>query len=189
MSVVPILAVSVAADVAITKGETPAGDRTCLSFGDGTARGTTLRVIDDLPHLVVESAFGLERGLWGALARGGFSTPAPPPLRRNGSSRLLTDLSLPRLAERDWPDLLIARAAVTAVVNRWGDGPDTPDGVRDRMRAHSPEAADLADGLDDESIRVAVAGVRRVYRRWRALPPGGTLRLSWPLDESWLRSQ
>ena len=41
------------ADVAIVKGETPAGDRTWLSFPDGTARREDVRVIDDLPHLVI----------------------------------------------------------------------------------------------------------------------------------------
>jgi hypothetical protein len=61
------------ADVAITKGETPAGDRTWLSFPDGTARRAVVHVIHDLPHLVVESAFGLGDGLWGTLACGGFA--------------------------------------------------------------------------------------------------------------------
>jgi hypothetical protein len=81
---------------------------------------------------------------------------------------------------------VVAKAAVNAVVNRWGDGPGTPDGVRDRMRAHSPEAADVADRLDDETIDLAIAGVRRLYRKWSALPVGGTLRLTWPLHDSWL---
>jgi hypothetical protein len=145
----------VTADVAITKGATPAGDRAWLSLPDGTARLVVVRAIEDLPHLAVESAFGLEAGLWGALARGG-------PERERA----------------------VAAAAVVAVVNRWGQGPDTPDGVRDRMRGHSPQAADLVDSLDNDTIRVAAAGVRRLYRQWRALPPGGTLRLTWPLHDS-----
>ena len=61
-------AFSVVADVAIVKGETPAGDRTWLSFPDGTARREDVRVIHDLPHLVVESVFGLDEGLWGTRA-------------------------------------------------------------------------------------------------------------------------
>ena len=52
-------AFSVVADVAIVKGETPAGDRTWLSFPDGTARRAVVHVSHDLPHLVVESVFGL----------------------------------------------------------------------------------------------------------------------------------
>lgn len=145
----------VTADVAIVKGTTPGGDRFLVSLPDGTSRQAAARVIGDLPHLAVESAFGLEEGLWGTLARGGLCEASGH---------------------------VIARAAVDAVVNRWGDGPDTPDGVRDRMRAHSPEAADLADSLGDDAIADAAAAVRRLYRQWRALPPGGTLRLAWPSD-------
>jgi len=48
-------AFSVVADVAIVKGETPASDRTWLSFPDGTARRAVVHVTHDLPHLVVES--------------------------------------------------------------------------------------------------------------------------------------
>ena len=131
-------AFSVVADVAIVKGETPAGDRTWLSFPDGTARREDVRVIHDLPHLVVESVFGLDKGLWGTRAA-----------RPCHGLRLVTSLPL--------DDHAVAKAAVYAVLNRWGDGPDTP------------------------------AGVRRLYRDWAALPVGGTLRATWPLHDSWLR--
>ena len=178
---------SVVADVAILKGETPAADRTWLSFPDGTARRVDVRVVHDLPHLVVESAFGLDDGLWGTMAVGGFSPSAQAVTRRNGRIRLVTDAPLDELAVRRWPGHVVAKAAVNAVLNRWGDGPDTPGGVRTRLSANGPEAAELAGRLDDESIRVAADGVRRLYRVWSALPAGGTLRLTWPLHESWLR--
>src|SRR6201995_3480078 len=61
-------AFSVVADVAIVQGETPAADRTWLSFPHGTARREAARVGRGLPHLVVESVFGLDEGLWGSLA-------------------------------------------------------------------------------------------------------------------------
>ena len=35
--------------------------------------------------------------------------------------------------------------------------------------------------------RIATVGVRRLYRVWSELPAGGTLRLTWPLHESWLQ--
>lgn len=161
-------AFSVVADVAIVKGETPADDSTWLSFPDGTARRETVRVIHDLPHLVVESVFGLDEGVWGTLA-----TQCFPGLR------LVTDAPL--------DDHAVAKAAVKAVLNRWGDGPDTPSGVRARLRRLGRGPADLADRLTDEQIRVATAGVRRLYRDWAALPVGGTLRATWPLHDSWLR--
>ena len=159
---------NVVADVAIVKGETPAADRTRLSFPDGTVRREAVRVINDLPHLVVESVFGLDEGRWGTLA-----TRSSRPLR------LVTDAA--------FDDHAVARAAVRAVLNRWRDGPDTPSGVRARLCRSGPGAADLAGRLTDEQIRVAAAGVRRLYRDWAALPVGGTLRATWPLHDSWLR--
>jgi hypothetical protein len=183
-------AFSVVADVAIVKGETPAADRTWLTFADGTARRAVVHVIHDLPHLVVESVFGLDDGLWGTLAAGGFSPAARALTRRHRRIRLVTDAPLDDLGALDWPGHLVAKAAVNAVLNRWSDGPDTPAGVRARLRCcgpQSPEAAALAGELDDETIRLAVAGVRRLYQEWSALPVGGMLRLTWPLHASWLR--
>jgi hypothetical protein len=171
-------AFSVVADVAIVKGESPDRDSTWLSFPDGTARREAVQVIHDLPHLVVESVFGLGDGLWGTRAT-----------RRFTGLRLVTDAAS--------HDHAVAKAAVNAVLNRWGDGPDTPDGVRDRLRTVGQgtgrpgpvgqRAAALAERLTDEQIRVADAGVRRLYRDWAALPVGGTLRATWPLHDSWLR--
>jgi hypothetical protein len=180
-------AFSVVADVAIVKGETPAGDRTWLSFPDGSAHRAVVHVIHDLPHLVVESVFGLPDGLWGTLAAGGFEPANRALTKRNSHLRLVTDAPLGELAARNWPAHKVAKAAVNAVLNRWGDGPDTPEGVRERLRGYGPDAAELADQLDDDSIRVAAAGARRLYREWAALPTGGTLRLTWPLHDSWLR--
>lgn len=161
-------AFSVVADVAIVKGETPAGDRTWLSFPDGTARREAVRVVQDLPHLVVESVFGLEDGLWGTLTA-----------RQFPGLRLVTD--------EPFDSYAVARAAVNGVVNRWRDGPDTPAGVRGRLRRSGPGTAELAGRLTDEQIKMACAGVRRLYRDWAALPVGGTLRATWPLHDSWLR--
>jgi hypothetical protein len=35
--------------------------------------------------------------------------------------------------------------------------------------------------VDDETIALAIRGVRDLEERWMAVPPGGTLRLFWPL--------
>jgi hypothetical protein len=180
-------AFSVVADVAIVKGETPASDRTWLSFPDGTARRAVVHVTHDLPHLVVESVFDLDDGLWGTLAAGGYVPASRAVTRRNGRIRLVTDAPPDDIAVRNWPAHRVAKAAVNAVLNRWGDGPNTAAGVRDRLRACGPDAAELAGRLDDEAIRVAGVGVQRLYREWAALPVGGTLRATWPLHDSWLR--
>jgi hypothetical protein len=180
-------AFSVVADVAIVKGETADADRARLSFPDGPARQIVVRVIQDLPHLVIESVFGLEDGVWGALAVGGFAPAPKAPARRNGRIRLVTDASMENPAAGSWPGHVVAKAAVNAVLNRWRDGPDTPEGVRERLRAYGADAKVLADRLDDKSIRIAASGVRLLYREWAALPAGGILRVTWPLHDSWLR--
>src|SRR6202042_557726 len=131
-------AFSVVADVAIVKGETPASDRTWLSFPDGTARRAVVHVIHDLPHLVVESAFDLDDGLWGTLAVGGYAPASRAATRRNGRIRLVTDAAPDDIAVRTWPAHVVAKAAVNAVLTRWGDGPDTPAGGRDRLRREGP---------------------------------------------------
>ena len=170
-------AFSVVADVAIVKGETPDADQAWLSFPDGTARRTPAYVILDLPHLVVESVFGIGDGRWGSRADGRSEPASRTVSRGNGRIRLVTEVSAPTLA----------KAAVSAVLNRWGDGPDTPGGVRARLRRSGRDAAGLADALTDEELRTVAAGVRRLYRDWAALPVGGTLRATWPLHDSWLR--
>lgn len=180
-------AFSVVADVAIVKGETPAKDRTWLSFPDGTARREAVHVVHDLPHLVVESVFGLDKGLWGTLAAGGSAPASRAISRRDGRLRLVTTVPSGDLAAGNRPAHKTAKAAVNAVVNRWGDGPDTPAGVRARLRKSGPDTAALAGRLTDDQLRVAAAGIRRLCKDWAALPVGGTLRATWPLHDSWLR--
>ena len=124
---------------------------------------------------------------WGTLAAGGFEPASRAVTRRNSRIRLVTDAPFDDLAARNWPAHTVAKAAVNAVLNRWGAGPDTPDGVRARLRRTGTEASELASRLADEEIRVAGAGGRRLYRDWAGLPGGGTLRATWPLHDSWLR--
>ena len=67
-------------EITLVKGETSALDRTWMSRPDGSARQVAVHAVHDLPHLVVESLFGIDDGLWGVLAQGGFAAanrPAP----------------------------------------------------------------------------------------------------------------
>ena len=149
--------------IAIVKGETPAADWALVTHPAGGTRKIAVQVVSDLPHLVVESVFGIDDGRWGAVASGGA-----------------------RDAGR--PGQAVAAAAVDAVVNRWRRGPDTPGGVRDRLRARArretwlaARLAGLADALDDAEIGAARDGVQEACRQWARLPVGGALRLTWPL--------
>jgi hypothetical protein len=189
------------AGITIVKGEAASGDRTWLTKADGTTERVAVHVIHDLPHLVVESLFGIEDGLWGILVRGGFTAANRAVTARSRPARLVTDAEFDQLAAENWPGHRVAKAATNAVVNRWQDGPDTPAGVRSRMLAHpvpkrdkrapqraEADAADhlrrmreLAGRLDDETIQLAIDGVRRMFSVWSALPPGQSLRLGWPL--------
>jgi hypothetical protein len=188
------------ADVTLVKGESAALDRTWMSRPDGSTGQLAVHVVHDLPHLVVESLFGLEDGLWGVLARGGFSAAnRARTLSRGRRARLVTDLPLDELAAGNWTGHLVAKAATNAVVNRWQDGPDTPDGVRARLTP-APYSADRADAefrqriaallgrLDDATIALASEGTRKLSTEWARLPAGGILRLGWPLPPRALRS-
>ena len=203
------------ADVTVVKGESAALDRTWMSMPDGSTRQLAVHVVHDLPHLVVESLFGLEDGLWGVLARGGFSAAnRARTLSRGRRARLVTDLPLDELAAGNWTGHVVAKAATNAVVNRWRDGPDTPDGVRARLAPTPPSAgppsagppsagppsaasadaeyrqriADLLGRLDDATIALAIGGTRKLSADWARLPAGGILRLEWPLPAQALRS-
>ena len=49
-----------------------------------------------------------------------------------------------------------AKTITNSVANRWGDGPDTPAGVRDRIaRQGDPALQELVDHTDDETIAAA----------------------------------
>jgi hypothetical protein len=150
------------ADVAIVKGDTPAADWALVSLDGGVTRKVAVRVIIDLPHLVVESVFGIDDGRWGTAAAGGDP----------GAQR---------------PGHIVADAAVDAVVNRWRRGPDTPGGVRDRLRARAEREswlaariACLARTLGDAEIRAARDGVQSACRQWARLPVGGVIRARLP---------
>jgi hypothetical protein len=187
------------AEITLVKGDTSALDRTWMSLPDGSTRQVAVHVVHDRPHLVVESLFGLEDGLWGVLAQGGFSAANQARTRRHGRrARLVTDVPLDELGAGNWRGHIVAKAVTNAVVNRWQDGPDTPDGVRARLRpsaATGPAAdadyrrrvSDLLGRLDDSTIALAINGTRHLSTAWAGLPAGGVLRLEWPLPRAALR--
>jgi len=167
-------------------------DRAYLEVDRITRRGP-VHVSHDLPHLVVESLFGLDDGLWGELAAGSHAAAshaatARDPKRQKGGRIVSGAAAGARTGEWLTPGHRQAKTITNCVVNRWGDGPDTPAGVRERVAGqHSPGLEGLLARIDDETIALAIRGVGDLVRRWMAVPPGGTLRLSWPLTRDFGR--
>ena len=161
-------------------------DRAYLKVGDVTRRGA-VHVIHDLPHLVVESLFGITDGLSAELAAGfhaaaGHAASARDP-RRQKQGRIVSRAAAgARTGEWLTPGHRRAKTITNTVANRRGDGADTPAGVRDRVaRESDPNLEDLLGRVDDQTIAMAIRGVGDLQRRWGAVPPGGKLKLFWPL--------
>jgi hypothetical protein len=174
-------------EVALVKAAGPGDrDRAWLTVAGVTRRGA-VHVAHDLPHLAVESLFGIDDGLWAELAAGdhaaaGHAAAARDPKRQKRGRIVSGAATDARTGEWLTPGHRRAKTITNCVANRWGDGPDTPAGVRDRAaRQHDPTLPDLLARVDDQTIAVAIRGVRDLEQRWLAVPPGGTLRLCWPL--------
>jgi hypothetical protein len=104
---------------------------------------------------------------------------------------------------------MVAKTVTNAVVNRWGDGPDTAQGVRTRLErgssllqpaarhARTPAGGEayrwrireLLRGVDDGTIERAIRAVRHGYAVWDSLPPGEALHLEWPLPASFFEAR
>ena len=174
-------------EITLVKAAGPGNrDRAYLEV-DGVTRRGPVHVVHDLPHLVVESLFGIEDGLWGELAAGsheaaGRAATARDPKRHKQGRIVSGAASGAPTSEWLTPGHRLAKIITNCVTNRWGDGADTPGGVRERVaRQDNALLADLLTRVDDDTIALAIRGVRDLERRWRAVPPGGKLSLSWPL--------
>jgi hypothetical protein len=174
-------------DIALVKRYRGGDDDRVYLTVDGRTRRGPIHVMHDLPHLVVESLFDIGDGLWGELAAGRHdassraSTARDPKRRKTG--RIVSGAATGARTE-EWLSAgrRAAKVITNAVVNRGGDGPDTPAGVRQRLAGHdSPEVDAVLNRVSDHTIATAIAGVRILQQRWMATPASETMRLSWPL--------
>jgi hypothetical protein len=181
-----------AVEIIIVKGDAAGADDRTRIIQDGEPRRVAVHVLHDLPHLVVESLFGLDGGLWGELAAGkhgqaNLAAGARDPKRRK-QGRIVSGAAT-GAATGEWLSVEHRRAktVTNAVLNRWGDGPDTPTGVRGRLAGGGDPAIDaLLARLTDKTIEAAIRGVDQLFLIWAETPPGGSLRLNWPLSPEYL---
>jgi hypothetical protein len=164
-------------------------DRVYLEV-DGQIRRAAVHVVHDLPHLAVESIFAIADGLWGELNAGmhadaGFAATARDP-KREKQGRIGSGAAS-GVRTREWlsEGHRVAKSVTNAVANRWGDGPDTPAGVRFRLvRGADEPIQNLMARVNHEIVAASIQAVRDLDRQWANTPPGGALRLSRPLDRS-----
>lgn len=174
-------------EITLVKALGPGGQDTAWLVDGGTSRRAAVHPVHDLPHLAVESVFGIADGLWAELAAGAHDeagrAAGARDTRRAKYGRIVTgEAAGVRATQWLTAGHRRAKTVTNCVANQFGDGPDTPRGVRDRAAGYpDPAAAKLLDGLDDDTIAAAITAVRGLLLRWAQVPPGGTLRLTWPL--------
>jgi hypothetical protein len=135
-----------------------------ITSDDGSTVDGTIHVTHDLPHLVVESLYGLDDGLWGSLAAG---------------------LGQPGLTDGH----LVAKTLTNLTYGKWGDGPATAAELRAGVDAERHKrlwsvVRERLAAVDDEAIELAIAGIPWLVGLWREVADGSSLELEWPLPRS-----
>lgn len=184
-------------DIAIVKaalrGER---DGMWVTRSDGSSAQVPINVPHDLPHLVVESWFGLTHGFWGLIDEGAFAgdikAAGSRDSRRAKKGRIGVLAARPGQSPvgpdpllRDHSEELQAAKAITNAFRLWGMADREPDTVRARLGSPAAVNRVVREVLD----RMSNADVESVYERqdalwarWLAVPPGEKLRLRWPCD-------
>lgn len=134
--------------------------------------GPAGRVPHDIAHLLVEEAFGLDRGLWGVLAAGGTVQNASvvdgrQPPHAAARAEAIVAPARPMLQQAE---VLVRAVADFALAGTPRDLAGFQRACGERWRVDGITADDLERVCGD----VQTAGVE-----WAAVPVDGELRLSW----------
>ena len=186
-------------DIVVIKGERPGErERMWITRNDGSTVDFPIHMGHDLPHLVVESWFGLEFGFWGLIAAGAFSQEIEAFHARDArkvkdgrhgvmmglarQSPVSGETQDPLVAQHE--DELIAAKALTNAFRPWGDGTDNAEGVRARLAPAADANAVVRNAiaeLTNDEIEGLQEALEKTARDWDAIPPGGRIELRWPL--------
>jgi len=177
-------------NIVVVKGRPGERDRMWVTRSDGSTDQVPINMVHDLPHLVVESAFGLEFGFWGLIDAGAFSREIEAShardakrseagrhgilMGRAAQSPLADEQLDPLVAEHE--EELIAAKALTNAFRGPGD-------VREQLAAAAAGNEIVREKiatLDDETIDRIRSELREAEAEWRAVPAGGRLELRWP---------
>jgi hypothetical protein len=121
----------------------------------------------DLAHYVVESAMKTQDGFYGLLA-GGMDIAD---FARKGAAREISDAAIAvECAVGQFTELAPDARVLAAEELNWL--------IAEAVRGVRPKAA--PPSFDEPTLAAMRARHRELLRRWRDLPPGGTLELDWP---------
>src|SRR5258708_28971002 len=124
-------------EITLVKAPRPGGRDAAWLADGGISGGAGVHPVHDLPHLAVESTFGIADGLWAELAAGAHDeagrAAGARDARRAKYGRIVTGEAA-GVPATQWLTAGHRRAktVTNCVANQFRDGPDTPRGVRDR---------------------------------------------------------
>jgi hypothetical protein len=166
--------------IRFTKGAR--SDTIAVTRGDGNSaqfafphKGPTPH---DAYHLAVESELGLTRGFWGLVAAG----MDPGEVGALAAAGGHASAKRARMPDADIAELVQAERLVESFeAESWSAGEDD-DGIRLMAAAGWSASHVPALALDAAALARIRCQIARFAESWAALPIGGSLERTWPLD-------
>lgn len=184
--------------IVVVKGRSGERDRMWVTRSDGSSAQVPINMAHDLPHLVVESIFGLRFGFWGLIDAGAFTAEieashARDPKRvKDGRSGVLMGRARQSPLASDDPLVteheaeLMAAKALTNIFRTPDGGPATAAELRVRLADASSVNAVVRAAVEDatdERVAEIRDGLAEYAAAWAHIPSGGRLHLTWPIGK------